>query len=114
MDRRKESDLILYRIVLPTCTGLNLGLGVLMLVLLHPSSWLNWMELVTGVLCCAIAGSLAAAGAARSYWSSAMERQVSTWRRVIDTIFRWIEEAPVPVDSIHTLKRSLDEAIASE
>ncbi|HZV51142.1 MAG TPA: hypothetical protein VFD49_15420 [Candidatus Dormibacteraeota bacterium] len=113
MDRKGRS-IIFYRVVLPVCTGVNLGLGILMLVLLHPLNWLNWMELVTGVLCCVIAGSLAAAGASRSYWGSAMERQVSAWRRVVDTIFHWIEEAPVPVDSIHTLKRSLDEAIASE
>jgi hypothetical protein len=113
MDRRGR-NLIFYRIVLPVCTGVNLGLGILMLVLLHPVNWLNWMELVTGVLCCVIAGSLAMAGATRSYWGSAMERQVSAWRRVVDAIFQWIEEAPVPVDSIHTLKRSLDEAITSE
>ena len=42
-----------------------------------------------------------------------MERQVSAWRRIADAMFRWIEETPVPVDSLKTLQRSLDETIGS-
>jgi hypothetical protein len=29
-------------------------------------------------------------------------------------MFRWIEEAPVPADSLRTLKRSLDETLVTK
>src|SRR5215472_6551951 len=73
----------------------------------------SWLELGTGVFCCVIAGILLGAGWSKAYWSSAMERQVSAWRRIADAMFRWIEETPVPVDSLKTLQRSLDETIGS-
>ena len=102
---------IFYRYVLPGFTLANLGLGLYMLTMLSPASWTAWLVLITGAFCCAVAGWLAGAAWSKSYGGSAMDRQVRTWRRVVDAMFRWLEEAPVPVDSIHVLKRSVDKAI---
>jgi hypothetical protein len=102
---------IFYRFVLPVFTVANLGLGLFLLTMLRPPGWLAWLELGTGALCCCIAGWLAGAAWTKSYWASAMERQVRTWRRIVDATFGWLEDAPVPADSIHVLKRSLDKVI---
>jgi hypothetical protein len=110
MEMRRRG-VVFYRLVLPVFTLVNLGLGVFMLVSVGPTGWTGWMELATGGFCCAIAGCLAGAGWSKNYWSSAMERQISAWRRMADAMFRWIEETPVPVDSLKTLQRSLDETI---
>jgi hypothetical protein len=40
-----------------------------------------------------------------------MARQVAVWRRIADTFFAWLEEAPLPADSLHRLKSSLDEVV---
>lgn len=112
MEMRRRGA-VFYRLVLPAFTVVNLGLGVFMLVGLRPAGWIAWMQLATGCFCCAVAGCLLGAGWSRTYWSSAMERQISVWRRMADAMFRWIEETPVPVDSLKTLKRSLDETIRS-
>lgn len=112
MEMRRRGA-VFYRLVLPAFTVVNLGLGVFMLVGLRPAGWIAWMQLATGSFCCAVAGCLLGAGWSRTYWSSAMERQISVWRRMADAMFRWIEETPVPVDSLKTLKRSLDETIRS-
>jgi hypothetical protein len=113
MDRRRRG-IIFYRVVLPGFTLVNLGLGVFTLLGLHPSGAIQYMELGTGVLCVGIAGYLIGAAWSRLYWNSAMERQVSAWRRIVDAMFRWIEEAPVPADSLRTLKRSLDETLVTK
>ena len=110
MNRPRGVD-IFYRFVLPGLTVANLGLGLVMLTMLEPSSRATWLELVTGAFCCVVAGLLAGAAWSKWYWGSAMERQVRTWHRVVDAMFRWLEEAPVPVDSIRVLKRSVDKAI---
>jgi hypothetical protein len=112
MDRRRRG-IIFYRVILPGFTLVNLGLGIFTLMALQPAGWLGWMELGTGVFCCAIAGWLAGAGWSKAYWGSAMERQVTAWRRIVDAMFCWIEEAPVPADSLRTLKRSLDETLVT-
>ena len=113
MDRRRRG-IIFYRVVLPGFTLVNLGLGVLTLMGLRPAGITGYMELFTGAFCCGIAGWLAGAGWSKSYWGSAMERQVTAWRRIVDAMFRWIEEAPVPADSLRTLKRSLDETLVTK
>src|SRR5437660_12174193 len=99
MDRRRRG-VIFYRVVLPGFTLVNLGLGLYTLSWLRPSG-LGWLELATGAFCCTVAGLLAGAGWSKSYWGSAMERQVTAWRRIVDTVFGWIEEAPVPAASLH-------------
>jgi hypothetical protein len=113
MDRRRRG-IIFYRVILPGFTLVNLGLGIFTLVQLHPIGPLGAMELATGAFCCAIAGWLAGAGWSKSYWGSAMERQVTAWRRIVDAMFRWIEDAPVPAESLRTLKRSLDETLTTK
>ena len=110
MNSRRGVD-IFYKFVLPAFTLANLGLGLYTLTMLGPTGWLAWVELGTGAFCCAVAGWLTGAAWSKSYWGSAMERQVRTWRRVVDAMFRWLEEAPVPADSLHLLKRSVDKAI---
>jgi hypothetical protein len=110
MNSRTGVD-IFYRFVLPGLTVANLGLGLVMLTMVGPGSIASWLELVTGAFCCAVAGWLAGAAWSKWYWGSAMERQVRTWHRVVDAMFRWLEEAPVPVDSLRVLKRSVDKAI---
>ncbi len=110
MDRRRRG-VVFYRVVLPGFIIVNLGLGIATLVALRPVGWIGLLELGTGVFCCLVAGVLIGAGFSKAYWSSAMERQVSAWRRIADAMFRWIEETPVPVDSLKTLQRTLDETI---
>jgi hypothetical protein len=113
MDRRRRG-IIFYRVILPGFTLVNLGLGIFTLTGLKPNGLLGWMMLGTGVLCCGIAGWLAGAGWSKNYWGSAMERQVTAWRRIVDAMFGWIEDAPVPADSLRTLKRSLDETLVTK
>lgn len=113
METRRRGA-VFYRVILPALTLVNLGMGVgITLVALHPSGLTGWFGLGTGVFCSLVAGFLIGAGISKFYWSSAMERQVSAWRRIADALFRWIEETPVPVDSLKTLQRSLDETIGS-
>ncbi|MBJ7599597.1 MAG: hypothetical protein DLM67_09750 [Candidatus Nephthysia bennettiae] len=110
MDNRRGGN-ILYWFILPGLTLGNLGVGLFLLTMLRPPVWVAGVELGAGALCCCVAGWLGGAAWTKSIWGSAMERQVRTWRRIVDAMFGWIEEAPVPADSIHTLKRSLDKAI---
>ena len=110
MDTRRGVGIV-YWLVLPGVAIGNLGLGLFLLTMLRPPMWMAALELGVGALCCAVAGWLGGSAWTKSIWGSAMERQVRTWRRVVDAMFGWIEEAPVPADSIHRLKRSLDKAI---
>jgi hypothetical protein len=102
---------IFYSIFLPLGVLANLTIGVVILIRIGIPGWLQWLELGTGVLCCMIAGWLAAAAWSKSYWTRNMARQVAVWRRIADTFFAWVEEAPVPADSLHKLKSSLDEVV---
>jgi TRAP-type C4-dicarboxylate transport system permease small subunit len=100
-----------YMVVLPLAVLVNLGLGVAILAMLNPQSWVGWLQIATGAFCSLIAGWLAAAAWSKSYWTRNMARQVAVWRRISDTIFTWIEDAPMPAESLHRLKTSLDEAV---
>jgi hypothetical protein len=100
-----------YGLFLPLGVLANLGLGVLILAGLRPQSWLGWLEVGTGALCCLIAGWLAAAAWSKTYWHRSMARQVATWRRIADTFFAWVEDVPVPAEALHRLKSSLEEAV---
>jgi hypothetical protein len=105
---------------LPIGVIANLGLGVVIMTRLDPAvtvtsagSWSYWLLIGTGAFCCLIAGWLAAAAWSRFYWYRSMARQVATWRRIADAFFEWVEEAPVPAESLHNLKSSLEEAVPS-
>ncbi len=99
-----------YRLVLPGLAVLNLTLGLVLLSLLPPTGLVGWPIALTAAFCCLVAGWLGASAWSKSYWAIVMTRQVVTWRRMVDAIFEWLEEAPVPADSIEQLKRSLEEA----
>ena len=105
----RSSGRVFYRVFLPVAVAVNLGLGVLILSYLQPVGWLGWVEVATGAFCCLIAGWLAAAAWSKSYWGSAMTRQIVAWRQIADAIFAWLEEAPLPADALQPLKRSLEE-----
>ena len=102
---------IFYSVFLPLGVLANLSLGLVILVGIGIQGWPQWLELGTGALCCMIAGWLAAAAWSKSYWNRNMARQVALWRRIADTFFAWVEEAPLPAESVHRLKSSLDEVV---
>jgi TRAP-type C4-dicarboxylate transport system permease small subunit len=104
---------LFYGLFLPLGVLANLALGVVMLMGLNPASWSDWLQIATGALCCVIAGWLAAAAWSKFYWNRNMRRQVATWRRIADAFFAWVEEAPLPAESLHSLKSSLEEAVPS-
>ena len=110
MDNRRGVSVV-YLLILPGFTLGGLGVGLFLLTMFRPPVWVTGVELFAGAVCCCVAGWLGGSAWTKSIWGSAMERQVRTWRRIVDAMFGWIEEAPVPADSIHTLKRSLDKAI---
>jgi hypothetical protein len=100
-----------YGLFLPLGVLANLGLGLVILTGLNPAGWSGWLQIGTGALCCLIAGWLAAAAWSKFYWYRNMTRQVQTWRRIADAFFTWVEEAPVPAESLHSLKSQLEEAV---
>jgi hypothetical protein len=106
-----RSERLFFRVFLPLGIVANLGLGVWILAGLNPQVWTDWLKVGTGAFCCLVAGWLAASAWSKSYWSRAMVRQVALWRRIADTFFAWLEEAPLPPEAIHRLKTSLDEAV---
>ena len=111
---RKYWGVLFYWIVLPVLVLINLSLGLVVLSRLNPVGWLGWMELGAGAFCCVVTGVLAAAGWSRSYWGTAMNRQVTRWRRMADVIFRWLEDVPVSPDAMRRLQGSLDNVISEE
>jgi TRAP-type C4-dicarboxylate transport system permease small subunit len=102
---------LFFRVFLPLGVLANLGLGVVILAGLHPDGWPGWLEVVTGVFCCVVAGWLAASAWSKSYWNNAMARQVAVWHRIAGAFFGWLEEAPLPAEALTRLKTSLDEAV---
>ncbi|HXJ47891.1 MAG TPA: hypothetical protein VNF91_01865 [Candidatus Acidoferrum sp.] len=108
---RARWDTLFFRLFLPLGVVANLVLGILILTGLRPQSWSDWLQVSTGAFCCVVAGWLAAAAWSKVYWSRAMNRQVTAWRRIADTFFAWLEEAPLPAEALTQLKSSLDEAV---
>jgi|SRR5215467_2169772 len=102
-----------YGLFLPIGVIANLALGVLILVGLNPGTWAAWLQIATGALCCMIGGWLAAAAWSKFYWHRSMTRQVATWRRIADAFFAWVEAAPLPAESLVSLKSSLEEVVPS-
>jgi hypothetical protein len=105
------SERFFYRVFLPIAVGINLGLGILVLSDLNPQDWRKVLVIGTGAFCCFVAGSLASAAWTKSYLGDTMARQIATWRQIADAIFSWLEEAPLPAEALHRLKRSLDEVV---
>lgn len=106
-----RSQRLFYWVVLPVGAVTNLVLGLIVLTGLKLQSDLSWLELGTGALCCMISGWLAAIAWSRSYWNRSLARQVAVWRRIADTFFAWLEDAPLPADALHNLKSSIEQAI---
>lgn len=100
---------IFYAVIVPAAFGVNLGLGLWILSYLDPSDWLGRIEIGTGAFCCVVAGIIAATAWSRTYWGRAMYRQVEVWRQMVDAIFGWIEDVPLPAESLRRLQRSLDD-----
>ena len=101
-----------YTVFLPLGILANLALGLAILMnVMKSGSGVGWLEVGTGAFCCAVAGWLAAAAWSKAYWHRNMARQVATWRRIADTFFDWVEDAPLPEETVYRLKASLDEAV---
>ena len=113
--RRSTSKRLFYAVLMPIAFGANLGFGLWILSYLNPPDWLGYLEIGTGAFCCAIAGVIAASAWSRTYWGRAMSSQVEVWKQMVDAIFGWIEDVPLPAESLRKLQRSLDEVVpASE
>lgn len=110
MSTHSNRDLF-YRLFLPASVAANLGLGVAVLANLGPVGWLGWLEVATGAFCCIVAGWLAASAWSKTYWGGAMARQITAWRQIADTIFVWLEDAPLPAEALQRLKTALDEVV---
>jgi len=110
---RREATVqtLFYGLFLPLGVVANLALGVVILTGLNPYTWSDWLLIGTGALCCVIAGWLASAAWSKFYWHRSMARQVATWRRIADAFFEWLEHAPVPAESLRSLKSSLEDAV---
>lgn len=108
---RLSSERFFYRIFLPIAVAINLGLGIVVLSDLNPQDWRKALVIGTGAFCCFVAGALASAAWTKSYLGDTMARQIATWRQIADAIFSWLEEAPLPAEALHRLKRSLDEVV---
>ena len=104
--------MVFYSVFLPLGSIANLVLGLIVLTGLKVQNDLSALELGTGAICCMIAGWLAATAWSRSYWNRTMARQVVLWRRIADAFFTWLEEAPLPADSLRNLQTSIDEVAA--
>lgn len=102
---------LFYGLFLPAGVLANLALGIVILTGLGPATWSAWLQIATGALCCMIAGWLGASGWSRFYWTRNMSYQVKTWHRIADAFFAWVEEAPLPAESLHSLKTSLEQAV---
>jgi hypothetical protein len=110
-NRKHES---FYRVLMPILIMVNLALGLFNLALAtQPSSWVAWALLAVGAFSCALAGWLAGAWWLRCYWNRAMTRQVELWRHVVEAIFGWTDEVPVPTDALLRLKRRIDRVLAN-
>ncbi len=102
---------LFYAVFLPLGVLVNLVLALMILSGLNPVGWPGWLQLGTGAFCCLVAGWLAAAAWSKSYWNRSMARQVAVWRRIADAFFAWLEDVPVPTESLHQLKSSLEEVV---
>jgi hypothetical protein len=111
MGRSFNRTNLFYRVVLPAFVVVNLGLGLYNLSSLTPRTMLHWVILGSGAFSVMLAGWLAGTWWSRIYWRGVMDRQVHTWRGVVDAVFGWIEEIPVSQDSLRRLKSSIERTL---
>jgi hypothetical protein len=111
--RESQRHRYFYGFFVPLGMLANLGLGLFILAGISPLTWPGWLQVGSGALCCVISGWLAATVFSNSYWHRSMERQVATWGRIADAFFKWVEDAPVPAEALHSLRSSLEEAVPS-
>lgn len=98
-----------YALLIPLLAGVNVVLGLAVLVLArHSTSWKAGVLILCGGLLCAIGGWLAGVTWLRFHWHSRMERQMRLWAGVVDAVTGWEEEVGVPPDAAIKLKRRLD------
>lgn len=105
-----NSRRLLYGSFVSLAVTLNLVLGLVILGQLRPVGWLGDLEMATGAFCCAVAGWLTAAAWGKSYWGRAMARQVRAWSVMVDAIFVWLEDTPLPTGALQRLQSTLDKA----
>ena len=109
--RRSVPKRLFYTVAMPAAFGVNLGLGLWTLSYLTDRQWPDWLELATGAFCCVVAGIIAASAWSTTYWGQAMSKQVEVWRQMADAIFGWMEDVPLPAESLRKLQRSLDDVV---
>ena len=111
-EKETRPQRMFFAVFLPLGVVVNVALGLVIIInALNPQGWAEWLQVVTGAFCCVVGGWLAAAAWSKSYWNRNMARQVAMWRRIADAFFVWLENAPVPAESLHGLKSSLDEVV---
>lgn len=98
-----------YLVLIPLLAGVNLVLGLAVLVLCHrEGGWKAAVLLLCGGLLCAIGGWLAGVTWLRLYWRSRMDRQMRLWAGVVDAVTGWEDEVGISPDAAIKLKRRLD------
>ncbi len=102
---------VFFRVVLPALVLVNLALGLFNLSLIAPRTGIGYGVMAGAAFTLVLAGWLAGAWWSRLYWRSVMQRQVQTWRQVVDAVFGWIEELPVTPDHLRRLKTSIERTI---
>ena len=109
--RNERAHGLFFSVFVPLGSIANLVLGLWILSgLARQAGDLGFLEVGTGGFCCMVAGWLAAAAWSRYYWNRSLKRQVAVWYRIVDAFFSWLEEAPLPIDALTSLKSSLDKA----
>lgn len=108
-----ERGRLFYRVVLPVLVLVNLSLGLYDLSLVTPRDPVGLGVLAGGAFTLVLAGWLAGAWWSRLYWRGVMHRQVGVWRDVVDVVFGWIEELPLPAESLRRLKTRIDRTIST-
>src|SRR5439155_26156389 len=111
MRRRVNRTTLFYRVILPGFVLANLGLGLYNLSFLGPSNVFQWIILDSGAFSLLLAGWLAGAWWSRIYWRGVMDRQVRTWRGVVDAVFGWNEGLPVAQDPLRRGKSTSERTL---
>lgn len=100
---------LFFRFTLPVLATANLVLGIVLLAQPASESWEDLVVRFTGGFCFMVSGWLFAAGWSTAYWSRAIQHYVRHWAQLAEVIFGWLEEAPVPLESLRKLRGSLED-----